>query len=168
MDISPEIEKILNNVTEDDKRALLEALVDNSSLLRMDGESVDSVDDYRHVIEKIDRFTGGVLAPEFISLVEGNPRKIEMRFRGVDVSAELAGGTDYIDNEGLFSMLNDVLCRLESERQIWMVWDSDLFGQDFGITFLSRDDRDALWVYGLPIAEDETGTQISSSLDDIR
>src|SRR6185503_17678426 len=68
------------------------------------------------------------------------------------------GNTRWIDVPGLLELLNRALAALGEPRRLWHVWDSERYGQDFGVAFATREERDRMFADGVPIAIDERGT----------
>ena len=110
----------------------------------IDLESVDDVRDYEHLIKVFANLSGGKFSPTIKSLSEqGAIRNIEVEINGVNYSAQLQGDTDYIDLN-LIDFLNKCLIDSGHTRKKFVAFSDASFGQEIGITFVSKSSLHAL------------------------
>lgn len=125
-------------------RTTLAELVGPAHLLVGDAECVDSAGDYRPVVMSLCALTQGALRMEFFACSEEDTvRELRLVISGVELRAQLAGDTDYVDVKPLLVCLNDVAERL-SERRFYEVRDP-AWGQEFGVAFATEGEARTLF-----------------------
>lgn len=146
-----EISEVITRYGTSGKQALLDALLEHNLAVAMDGECVDSVDDYGSVIDELLGLAGVKLASEAAAFEEGAARRIRLVDEGRELTGEVEGETDWIDQHSLLRLLNAVLDGRKLETRLWHVWDSDLFGQDFAVVLARESEAYKIYECGLPV-----------------
>ncbi len=153
MAISEVVSSVLSRVRSGDADGLIRELEEAGVMFSMDAECVGCAEDYRDVLEEISQFTGGELRIDSFRADEGTQPSLIFVANGKQMRFEVDPETDYLDIDTLLPLLNQVL--EADDKRMWYVWDAELYGQDFGIAFVTVEERDALRKHGLPIASGE-------------
>jgi hypothetical protein len=116
----------------------------------LDGECVDSVDDYEpRLRELLQGVSGGTLSLTDFDGVEGPRRKLTLGVSGsAPVSFEAEGATDWFDNAAVVEAINRVLQQRGEPRRLVQFHEEPL-GQLAGWVLLTSSQFGALLQFGL-------------------
>lgn len=130
--------------------AFLEGLAGTDRVTAIDGESVDSANDYRAAIEYVlQRTSADEVKLTHFAATDGARRTLTVAFNGGAPHAfEVEGNTDWIDNAAFVGGLAAGLRAIGYSRRIVAYWGPE-FGQEIGFAMLTDAQLlDLLW-YGL-------------------
>ncbi len=117
-----------------------------------DGESVDSADDYRHVIDELCAIAE--LSPTGVSCTEtSGVRHLSLTLGTREFRAELEGNTDWIDPSPLLACLNKVAAAAKKKYRFYE-FREPRWGQELGIVFATAAEAKRLEKHGFLVTRD--------------
>jgi hypothetical protein len=145
-------------------------IVGKRRVVVMDGECVDTAEDYVDVIRDIAAITDGTLVFDAITCEEeergsGEPaRAIALAQGGRAWTGRVHGDTDWIDNGRLVGLLNRVLADLGAARRVHAIH-HDTWGQELGVVFATDEELARLRERGYML--DEGGSPLQQPDDEV-
>lgn len=129
-------------------------IVGSKHVVVMDGECVDAAEDYLPVIREIAAITG-VLRFDHIECEEDDAgRLVTLVQAGRTWTGRVQGNTDWIDNEGLLLLLNQVLEELGAAKRLHAI-QHPTWGQELGVVFAAEAELAKLRAAEYSIESDE-------------
>lgn len=111
-------------------------IVGRAQVVVMDGEGVDTAEDYLPVIGEIAAITGGALRFEHVACYEDDDgeRVVTLRQAGRTWTGHVRGSTDWIDDARLLAIMNRALAELGAAKRLHSIH-HERWGQELGVVF---------------------------------